>query len=298
MSEERNWEYSIPTLLGRAGVFQQRKKFQFFGPIANVDGVLVVPENQLFQEGWTADYLPQGPGECGDGLAPRKHKCERLWRIGTASQTVYRVDQNALTPLTPDQFTAFEEQGVTPAGSVSGGNGWFRVLVKASGVTGQRRFFLDVDETVELYALQVEMAIVGTAGIVEVTDRNSVGGPETAEAIGTVIDSRIGAVIEPIESPTGLKEGRFTQVFVVPQNGSLAISVPRFARRVKIYQDNVGASSGPWTRVIGPINLGTINFTTRASRDEDAEIGREAQLVTDTNALNARTFVVQWTIRP
>lgn len=295
-------DYSIPTLLGRAGIFNQRKTYQYFAQIRDQAGVFQVPDRNLQPEGWMADYLPVNPGVCGDGLAPRTQKCERLWRVGTGCQVAYRNGAGPFVPLQPKDFDAFGHPGATVApGSVSGGSGYFRIKYQATTLTGSHVFFLDVGQTVELYALQVNSTIVGPPGSILITDRNSSESTTPATLTGLVIDARLGAVMMPIESPTGLREGIYTQIIPVAINAQVVIPVPKFAVAVKVYQDNVGAASAPWDRFVGvaPVcNVGTLAFAGRASAESDRLLGRESSLRTDINALNARLFQVVWTIRP
>ncbi len=301
-------ESVILPLMGRAGVFQGRKTFQLFAQLQDDNGVFVPPDQStiLSGVGWNAPYLPQAPGPCGDGLEPRLHKCERVWRISTAAETVYRVSQEAVPPLTPSEFNEFEIPGATlPAGvgAVMGGNGWFRIWVKANDNTGNRRFFMDLDETVEIYAFDVQAVLVGPPQAILITDFNGPGQVQAPITLnGTVIDLRVGASIMPIEQTTGLNATRFTQLVPVPLNTTVDIPVPRFARAVKIYANTSGAGPGPWLRQAGAttsvFNVGTINFTGRTSNDADAELGRESHLRTDLDALFDRQFIVQWTIVP
>lgn len=293
---------AIP-LLGRAGIFMQRKIFHLFAQIVDNNSVpLVETEGALNSgPGWYASYLPMtSEGEC----APRLHKCERLWRISTAAQTMYRSSNNQeLTPLSNNAFEQAETNNVLPAGvgAVFGSNGWFRALVQVNDNSGNRIFRMDLDETVEIYGFEVNVMLIGPPGTVLVTDLNNAQSTTPATFQGTVVDARVGAQIIPIEEPTGMTEVRYTQLFTVPANTTLNITVPRFARFVKIFQDNAGASAGPWLRQAGsttvPYNVGTINFTNRRSDDEDMELGRESNLITDSEIVSRR-FQVEWTIRP
>lgn len=298
----------VVPLLGRAGVFQGRKTFQLFAQLQDDQGVFVPPDQStiISGAGWNAPYLPQSPGVCGDGLEPRLQKCERVWRISTASQAVYRLSQEAVQPLTPSEFEQFEYPGAQlplGVGAVMGGNGWYRLWVKANDNTGNRRFFMDLDETVEIYAFDIQAMLVGPPQTILITDFNAQGAVEEPVTLnGTVIDVRVGASIMPIEQTTGLNTTRYTQLVPVPANTTVDIPVPRFARAVKIYCNTAGAGPGPWLRQAGAttstFNVGTINFTARASNDADAELGRESYLRTDLDALFARQFIVQWTIVP
>jgi hypothetical protein len=293
----------VAPLLGRAGVFQGRKMFQLFAQLQDDNGVFVPPDSGtlIAGVGWNAPYLPQSPGACGDGLEPRLHKCERVWRIATAAQTAYRLSQEPLRPLQPSELDAFELPGSTlPAGvgAVMGGNGWFRLWVKANDNTGQRRFYMDLDETIEIYAFDVQVMLVGPPQAVLIPDASA----STVTLNGTVVDLRVGASIMPIEQPTGRRSARFTQLVPVAAGTSVDIPVPRFARAVKIYCNTAGAGAGPWQRQAGStastFNVGQIAFTTRASNDRDAELGRESFLRTDVDGLFDRQFIVQWTIVP
>ncbi len=304
MEENLPVEISVPPLLGRAGVFQQRKIFQFFTQIEDVANVLQVPDQNHYPEGWHNTYQAQSPGPDGEGLAPRKHKCERLHRIGSGMQIAYR--QSLITtfnPLTQAQFDAFDLGAPVAPGSVTGGRDFWRVRVEASSVVGRYVFFMDVGQWLELYAFQVKMTLVGPPDAILVTERNMVGGNGVVAALsGLVQDIRIGGKIQAIEAATGLRDVTFTQ-WVEPGIGlAVTLPVPKFAVRVKIIQDNVGAASGAWDRLLGPpagsINLGTIAFAGRASREEDSFIGRESSIRTDINALNRRLFQVIWTLRP
>ena len=293
----------VPTLTGRAGVSQQSKIYQFLAQIVDAAGVFQAPDNNILPQGWQRDYQPQAAQ--GDGLAPRNHLCERLFRLGTSSQVVYRaapvVPVNALTPV---QFDSFETGSPLPdPTAATGGSCYFRVRVRASAARGKYVFFMDVDETIELYAFSAQMELVGPPGAVEITDRNDSQSVTPVTAVGeVVIDARIGAVLSPIEQPTGLKEVKFTQIVPVAQSASIQIPVPRFAREVRIMQDSVGAVSGPWFRVTGglttPLNVGVLNFRARNIEESEVNLGRESALVTDTNGANDRLFQLQWTIRP
>lgn len=293
---------SVP-LLGRAGVFTQRKIFQLFAQIRDINLIFQTPDRNLLPEGWMVNYLPQSPGECGDGLAPRMHgKCERLWRMGTGCQVAYRSGAGPFTPLSTSQFDAFDNPDAPdPAGAVSGGSGYFRARYTISTLTGRDIFFLDIGQTVETYALQVNANIVGPPGSISITAQNDSASAAPAQLTGLVIDVRIGAVFEPIEAPTGLREGKYTQIIPVPLATIVTVPVPKFARAVRIYQDALGAGSGPWRRFVGPaggLDVGQIAFAGRASQEVDGEIGRESSLITDANLINARLFQVIWTIRP
>lgn len=297
---------ATPPLLGRAGVFAEAKEFQMFAAVRNDALAIITPvEGALVQgPGWYANYLPQtADGPCKDGLPPYRHRCERLWMVSTAAQSVWRESVNAdLTPLTPAQFDSFETFGSTPpAGALMGGNGWFRLKVKVNDNTGNRVFLMDLDEKVELYGYSVQAELVGPPGAILIAPTVNDSQAATPAALrGTVIDLRVGASIQPIESPVGLWSTRSTQLVVVPINTSASVSVPRFARAVKIYQSTAGAAAGPWQRVVGPgaFNVGVINFAARHSVDEDAELGRESTLLSDVDAASDRVFVVQWTIVP
>jgi hypothetical protein len=302
-------EIAIPPLLGRAGVFNAAQEYQLFALLENENQEIQTPDQSPLVSGvgWTAPYLPQTPdGPCHDGLPPLRHKCERLWRISTAAQSVYRFSANEpLSPLSVSEFDAFETPGATlppfsqTFGQGMGGNGWFRLLVRANDNTSNRRFFMDLDESVEIYAYDITALIVGPPNTVSIVPNlNDAQVESPAQFQGQVVDVRVGASIMPIESPTGLRETRFTQLVTVAAETQGTIAVPRFARAVKIYQSTASASSGPWLRQAGVINVGTINFTNRRSDDEDAELGRENALLTDIDALLDRVFVVQWTIVP
>ncbi len=303
MTQSPPVERSVSPLLGRAGVFAQRKIFQFFTVIRDAGGALVAPTDFVYPQGWNNDYLPQSPGECGDGLAPRKHKCERLHRLGTAMQIGYRESLIAvINPLTPEQFNAFDDGAAVAAGSVTGGRDYWRVRVEATTVMGKTIFFMDVGQHLELYAFQVKMVLVGPPNAVLITADNEASGPNPAQLSGLVQDIRIGGRIEPVEASTGLRDVIFTQWVNVAAGAQVTLPVPKFATRVKIIQDSLGAASGPWDRLVGPpaiaLNVGTVAFAGRASREEDRFVGRESSIRTDINALNARLFQVIWTLRP
>lgn len=296
-------EISVPPLLGRAGVFNQRKIFQLFAQVRDATGAFQEPDRNLRTEGWMATYLPLTPGECGDGQAPRTHKCERLWRMGTGCQVGYRNGAGPFSPLTVQEFDALDNpQAPDPAGAITGGNGYFRVRYTISTLLGKHSFYLDVGQMVELYAFQANASLVGPPGAISITQENDANSPTPAQLTGLVVDARIGAMIMPVEAPTGLREGKYTQIIPVAAGASVTVPVPKFAVAVRIYQDNVGASSGPWSRVVGPpapiFNVGQVAFLGRTSLLVDSPLGRESSLVTDVNALNDRLFQVVWTIRP
>lgn len=303
MSTQVPVEISVPPLLGRAGYFAQRKIFQVFASIRDTAGNFLTPDFNLFPEGWMSDYLPQMPGECGDGQAPRAHKCERLWRVGTGCLVAYRNSVPQLNPLTVSEFEALSNPGAAIAvGSETGGNGYFRIRYLVSSAQGAYSFDLDIGETVEIYALQVNTTLIGPPNTLLITQENDSKSATPAERNGLVIDARLGSRIMPIEASTGMREGRLTQIIPVPINTQVEVTVPKFARSFHIYQDGAGAASGAWTKFVGPpaagCDVGSITFTGRSSRADDEALGRESVLQTDDNAVNARLFQVQWTIRP
>jgi len=312
-------DFTIPSLGGRAGVFQQRKIFQYQAQVASAGGVFQTPDRNMFKEGWMHDFVPQAPSDCDPlgvscdadghtfaepaGLAPRRHKCERLWRVGSNAQVVYRSGAGPFTVLSPTEFDAFDVPGqATVAGGVTGGYGYFRLRVKATTLTGPHIFFMDFEQHVELYALQVQTDVVGPPNATLITQNNDAASQTPHTQTGLVVDARIAARMMPIEAPTGLRDVKLTQLVPVPVNTAVAIPVPRFAVAVKVYQDPAGAASGDWTRIVGPaaapLAVGTLGWTGRATRDLDMKLGRESGLLTDTNAINDRLFQVIWTVRP
>ena len=292
----------VPSLTGRAGVSQQSKIYQLFATVVDVAGVLQTPDRNILESGWQHDYVPQA--HSGDGLAPRNHLCERLWRIGTGCQVAYRsAVNNPVEALAPNQFDALDN-GQPPAGVDGGGDGYFRVRVRASGNRGKYTFYMDVDETIELYAFSAQMELVGppnTDLITQVNQANGTGIAATQQG-EVVVDARIGGFIQPIEQPTGLREVTYTQLVPVALDTAVRVAIPKFARSVRIFQAGTGPVSGPWTREVAasasPLNLGQVGFAGRSSLPEDAPLGRESSLLTDTNAATDRLFQVQWTIRP
>ncbi len=286
---------------GRAGVSQQSKIYQFFAQIVDNASVLQIPDTTILQQGWQHDYQPTAD----QGLAPRDHLCERLWRLGTGSQIVYRSDTaNDLNPLSPEEIDSFDAGAPRPgATSATGGSGYFRVRVRASGSRGKYIFFMDVNETIELYAFSAQMELVGPPGAIEITDLNGSSSATPAALQGRVVaDARIGGYIYPMEQTTGLNEVTFTQIVNVAQNARTQIQIPRFARSVRIMQDLTAPSSGPWERIVGgttlQLNVGQINFRARHLEVSDIHLGRESSLLTDSNAAFARVFQLHWTIRP
>lgn len=300
MTQHDSPAFSIPSLLGRAGVSQQSKIFQLFALLVDAAGALQVPDLTRLEPGWERGYQPQ----IESGKEPLRHKCERLYRLSTGSQAIYRSSpQLAVNPLPAETFTNVDQGGALPAGGAVGGDGYFRVLVRASAARGPFAFFMDVDETIEIYAFSARMDLIGPPASTLITQVNQVGGTGTVASLqGNVIaDVRIGASLEPIESGTGMREVRYTQFIPVALGASVVVPVPRYSRSVRIVQSTTGPISGAWLRQVGtatPLNVGQIAFDGRISRVQDAPIGRETSLVTDTNNLNARLFQVQWTIRP
>jgi len=295
-------EMTIPALGGRAGVSQQSKIFQMFAALVSPVNALAVPDLTLLEPGWERHYQPQ----LQSASEPLKQMCERLYRLSTGSQTVYRSSPNlAIPPLPSSAFAnAIENNAPIPANipaaatAALGGSGYYRVRATCSAARGPYVFYMDVDETIELFAFSVRLSLVGPAGSTLITPQNE----QTITAQGNVIiDTRIGASLEPIESGTGLREALYTQLVPVAAGAQVAVPVAPYARSVRIIQDNVGAASSAWTRQVGtttPLVVGQVAFDGRVSRVQDAPIGRESSLVTDLNNFNDRLFQVQWTIRP
>lgn len=287
-------EVVVPTLTGRAGLSQQSKYYQLFAAPVDINGVLTEPDESILEWGWQRDRQPQ----VGDGRTPADGYCERLFRLGSSAVVAYRSSvNNFITPLVTTEFENL------PAGAVRGGNGYFRVRYRVSAARGNYVFFLDLDETIELFAFSAQAELVGPPGTLLITDRNKTdGGNPVAQLRGqVVVDARVGAMAEPTECATGLREGAYTQLVPVAAATAVRIPIPRFARAVRVFQSTGGLQSGPWTREIGitaPLNVGQIGFAGRSSLLEDAPLGRESSLLTDINGANARLFQVQWTIRP
>jgi hypothetical protein len=280
----------IPVLGGRAGVFQQAKTFQVFGTADTFQ-----LEEPISPMGWEHGYFPQ-TGE----QTPRRHKCERLFRVGTHAQVAWRDSEDPVEPLSIGDFESLYPRG-SLAGATRGGAGWLTVLVKAATALGNYSFFMDVGEQVEIYAYSVSAVLVGPADLVQITSRNSAQSDNPVTLSGdAILDALVGGRIEPIECATGLRETKYTQVFTVAAGSQAWVPVPPFAREIRVIQSNVG-STLTWERRIGeslPDNIGVLNFTNRHSAESERMIGREGAFLTDIDALQERSYQVEWTVRP
>ena len=272
-------------LQGR-GVLAALRELQLFGQIAgagaaSLNTITTVP----VQDAWNPRSRP---GE----------HCRRLWRLSTAGVAFTRqVDPGPTTPLLVSQFSN------PPAGASAADPKILAVRVNVQSASGYRRFMMDIGQTIELYGLEsATVDVLGPAGLV------SVQNPDTAASIaglGVFLDAKVGIDAGPVEAATGMREVNFTQMFEVAAGGTLDVPVPRFAVRVKIWKATAGTSS-VWTRFVGDpaaalgfaVDAGTIPFASNASLDSHARLGPETFIRADVDALNARTFVVQWTIRP
>lgn len=294
---------SVVPLLGRAGRFQQAKILQYFAQVREVANIFPTPDRNVLEGGWLSNWAPETYEGCDDDKTffGQSH-CERLWRIGTSAQVAYREGRGPYAPMTPTQIDGvYNDRIENFDDAITGGHGYFRIFYELNTSTGRDSFYLDVGERVEVYAYQVNATVVGPPSSVLVTEANDAESATPLSLDGLVVDARIGAQLIPIESPTGLREARYTQLVPVPQGTAVDITIPRFARSLHVYQDALGPSSGAWGRWVGPptaCNIGTLSFDGRASRERDAAIGRESTFRTDTNPLNDRLFQLEWTIRP
>lgn len=288
-TEVRDW--SETPLFGRAALMSGARSIQMFGSVfTDVGGVLTVaPEVELPPGLWARQQTPT-------------QNCERLWRLSSAGVSVQRYLANNAphTPLTNAQIANATS---LPAGASRSAQAFYKVALDVARSTGFARYIIDIGQTLDIYAYRAEASIIGPLGAIEITPGNI--GEESSIRRGLVVDALIGASLLPIEESISNSTFKATQRLSVPINTQSTIAVPRSAVGVKIFQSNVGVSSGDWTKHVGDpailastLITGVISFNNRVSLAENSDILDETHLRTDSNAVDARVFSIHWTIRP
>lgn len=286
-------EFTIPALGGRAGVFKQAKTVQVFGSFDDLNFAL--EGEPISGIGWEHGYLPQTP-DC----TPVRHKCERLYRVGSRALVAWRDEEDPQSPLSVGEIESLYPRGSLPSVD-RGGAGWLSLFVQAATCMGNYFFFMDVGQNVEFPAYSVSASLVGPSNMVQITQSNNAQSGDPAQRSGdAILDALVGARIEPVEFSTGLRETKYTQLVSVAAGSVARIPVPPLAREIRVYQSTQG-STATWLRKVAgtvPNDIGVLNFTNRHSADDERFIGREGAFETDIDALSDRVFQIEWTVRP
>lgn len=254
-------------------------------------------------------YLPIPEG--GNGWWPKcppSAICARTWLVSTTGDELQRDSAVAVGPL---HESLFLPSNALPAGvSRSIGRTQVKAVITANTGSGERRFFCDVGQAIELQAdtVSVDWMAPGNATnqFVDVGMADHRPTPAVT-ATGLVIDARIGCEAAIIENPIGIFEVVFTNHLVVAANTRGTIVVPPFARSVTIYQAaTLGAASVQWEMHYGDpailavtVEHGTIPFIPGLRKTEpEIDLGDATHLRTDTDANANRFYTLRWTIRP
>lgn len=274
------------------------ERIQVFGQWADSEGVInpIIRQPSHWATHWTnKDAI------CGQS---------RLWHVRSNSQEVTRVVESA-TPLSFGQITG-ESGEALPAGvgALRTPKSKLKLVLVLETAAGQEIYFGDLNQPIEVQANAVTVGWAGPATFVEVTGRDGEGialmkaVPVPAQD-GLVVDAIIGVTIEGIEESIGHKEWTFTEPLAVAATVQGSIPVPRGAAAVQITQTTAGAASAQWRQfaaepAVGGVQVGVIPFLAgqRRSVDNATLLSDAVLLVTDVDAVAARTFSVVWTIRP
>lgn len=282
--------------VARRGVF--KGAMHLFGSVS--------PNQELAQLG----YLPIP--EAGSGWWPKcppSQICARTWLVSTTGDELQRSIPEA--PQGPLHESLFLPQNALPAGvSRSIGRTQIKAVITANTGSGERRFFADVGQAIELQADTVSVDWMAPSDEDNVFVDVGMAGKRPTPAptrAGIVIDARVGVEVAIIENPVGIFDVVFTNHLVVAQNTRGVIVVPPFARELTIYQAaTLGAASVQWEMHYGdPVLLattvehGTIPFIPGLRKTEPGiELGDTTHLRTDLDANANRFFTLRWTIRP
>lgn len=282
--------------VARRGVF--KGAMHLFGSVS--------PNRELAQIG----YLPIP--EAGSGWWPKcppAAACASTWLVSTTGDEIQRsISEEAVGPLHENLFLP---QNALPAGaSRSIGRTQIKAVITANTGSGERRFFADVGQAIEIQADTVSVDWMAPSDETnQFFDVGMAGKRPTPEptAVGIVIDARVGVEVALIENPIGLFDVVFTNHLVVPLNTRGTIPVPPFARAVTINQAaTLGAASVQWEMHYGDpallattVEHGAIPFIPGLRKTEPGiELGDTTHLRTDTDANANRFFTLRWTIRP
>jgi hypothetical protein len=282
-----------PALQGRSGGMKNVKREYMFCQLASglVDQTTVNDFVDL-SPGWSDSSNRQ------DGSVIARN-CDRLWLVNARGIEVYRTSADGLNPLGADIVI----NGPLPAGaSRSLGLHAYRLRVKVMTPSEFAVYEIDANQDAEFYGQAVEVNLIGPSNAVSIPSNAVL---ETFSRNNFVVDSVVACSIYPIET-SRCCDCYLTEFLRSPANTASVIRVPRGARELKIYQGNPGAAAPAlrWTRFIGDptvvaaIDVGGLNFVQRESIDNSFPIGEESHLQTDIEPVNARLFVLRWTIRP
>lgn len=162
-------------------------------------------------------------------------------------------------------------------------------LVIIAGTTaGGRPIFIDLGQSLEVYAKQITMRLVAPRGSVAWVDTLP------AAAAGLLFTSKVGVRALQIEESRSACTAIFTETRYIEPTVPLDVPVPPAARRLTIYPENATSPVMHWLR--GNLLLGIVDWDPLRPRQEiDVP---SASLLRIGAAVNARTFTLAWTIAP
>lgn len=278
-------ETTINHLLGRAEPRVGENGRRFFGTLSSTGqpGALVTELDEI--ETWK----------------DRLDSCrERLFLVSSRAIEVKRFSQIPLSPLRVADILG------PPSQQASG----FKVRINTDGVRGPSSVLIDANATLQLYARDLSVDLLGPLGTVEV------GVPgQSPTAQGLVFDALVGIDILAIEAPLGPNVAPLSQTVVAPAAEIPApptvVMKPNFARRVQIYTTSAGPypPSMRWFlgdprtfgEAPGAIDLGIVAWETAGQRRPRLEIDvpeHATHLVIDAVPDVDRIFTFRWEIQP
>lgn len=281
-------EEHVTTFQGRASALMSQT-VQLFGAVA--------PPPTPYQSTYLPAIGPVSKWDCCD--------CG-LWMLQCSVLEIQRQnDEGNISPLTPQ---AFSDPNTLPAGAQLVRRSQLKLRVTAGVGTANRRFDMDVGQSLEINADKVCVDWLAPTNFYEVPTFPvgtlfPVPAPPTRS--GFVIDVWLGVSLVRLEEAVGDNEVTLTTHLFVPANTLGVIQVPPFATKVTVYQDpTLGASAGIWQMlygdpvVVGTIPHGAIPFIPGARKSEpDIDLADTTHLQTDLDNAD-RFFTMRWTIRP
>lgn len=269
------------TLGGRAVTDAQGDPtWHVFGQIASNAASISATLNDQRQECW-------GGGKnkgCRDSAF-------RLRRIRSSGIEIVREVAEPTSPLPITDIVA-RSRGCNRVSS-------FSLLINAETPAGFTDFRMDVGETLDIVASQVNYTICGPNGALVI------GAPSPVRQLsGIISDGRIGVSVSQIEEDGGHRSVRFSELWRIPVNRQPFLPIPTFARELKVYMVQGATTSGPWatfaSTTTNAIQEGILDFdaSNTFSLDETRALGSSAFLRPDRNVQTDRIASLIWTIEP
>lgn len=253
-------------------------------------------------------YLPIPEG--GTGWWPKcpdAQPCAITWLVSLTGLELQRNSEDAV-PLAPLDESLFHFPNALPAGVSRSRQTQLKAVITANVGSGERRFFCDLNQSIELQAGSVSvdwMAPSNAANSFVNAGTANVRPIPVPTRIGFVVDALVGVEVARIEDPIGLRDVHFTNHLIVAADTRGTIVVPPFATKLTIYQAaTLGSASTQWEMhygdpaILTSIEHGTIPFIPGARKTEpEIDLGDVEFLRTDQDDEN-RFFTLRWTIRP